>query len=70
MHNKETSQAFSIVDEGYDLWLPNSRGNKYSRKHESLKSSDPKFWNFSFEEIGIYDVPAVFNYIEKVTGHR
>lgn len=59
--------ATLLADSGYDVWLGNSRGNYYSRKHRSLDPSDPEFWNFSFHESGYYDLPALIDYILKVT---
>lgn len=58
------SLVYALVDNGYDVWLGNSRGNRFSRKHRTLdpdKNSD--FWNFSFEEMGKYDIPAFLDYI-------
>ena len=28
---------------------------------------DQEFWNFSFDEIAKYDIPAMLNYVLKVT---
>jgi len=30
----EDSLGLKLVKAGYDLWLPNSRGNRYSKDHE------------------------------------
>ncbi|KAF7405865.1 hypothetical protein HZH68_005234 [Vespula germanica] len=55
--------AYLLADEGYDVWLGNFRGNTYSRAHKSLSTKDPRFWNFSWHEMGIYDLPAMISYI-------
>lgn len=58
------SMAFFLVDQGCDLWLNNSRGNRHSKNHKNLDPSVHKqFWDFSFQEMGQYDQPALFNYI-------
>ncbi len=36
--NDDVSPAFVLSHSGYDVWLSNSRGNKYSRRHVSLSS--------------------------------
>lgn len=33
------------------------------RRHVSLDPSKPKFWDFSWHEIGVYDIPATIDYI-------
>ena len=63
--NKQKSQTlpFLLADLGYDVWLGNNRGvNDYS-SHESLTVNDPEYWDFSFAEMGTFDVPAMINYI-------
>lgn len=61
------SIAFTLADNGYDVWLGNNRGNKYSKKHISLQSSSVKFWNFSMDEFSFYDIPDSINYILDLT---
>jgi lysosomal acid lipase/cholesteryl ester hydrolase len=59
--------AFLLSNEGYDVWLGNVRGSKYSMKHSSLDPLSKEFWQFSFHEIGVYDLSAMINYILALT---
>ncbi|KPI95464.1 Lipase 1 [Papilio xuthus] len=60
--------AYILADNCYDVWIPNTRGNRYSRKHIFLDpDKDIEYWNFSFDEQGNYDVPAVIDYVLNVT---
>ncbi len=60
--------AFLLVDAGYDVWATNNRGTVFSNMHTKLKPSQPEFWDFSFDEMAKYDVPANLDYIAKETG--
>lgn len=62
--------AYILADEGYDVWMGNSRGNSYSRAHETLSPTDKMFWDFSWHEMGIYDLPAVIDHILSITGEK
>lgn len=61
---------FRLVDEGYDVWLGNNRGNKYSRKHLYLSSKDVKFWDYSLDEFAMFDIPNTIDYILNVTQQK
>ncbi|XP_031783511.1 lipase member K-like isoform X2 [Nasonia vitripennis] len=58
--------TYILADEGYDVWMGNARGNSYSRNHTSLSPSEPGFWNFSWHEMGKYDLPAEIEYITRL----
>ncbi|XP_019876909.2 lipase 3-like [Aethina tumida] len=57
------SLGLMLADGGYDVWLVNCRGNTWSRKHKTLSTTDREFYQFSFHEIGVYDLPATIDYI-------
>ncbi|KAH8255137.1 hypothetical protein KR038_010534, partial [Drosophila bunnanda] len=62
------SLAYLLADHNYDVWLGNARGNRYSRNHTTLDPDESKFWDFSWHEIGMYDLPAMIDHVLKVTG--
>lgn len=67
VNSEENALGFLLANEGYDVWCGNSRGNKYSMEHVTLNSSDPAFWQFSWQNMSVYDLPAAFEYINNVT---
>ncbi|XP_066595021.1 gastric triacylglycerol lipase-like isoform X2 [Prorops nasuta] len=60
--------AYELVDEGYEVWLSNSRGNTYGRTNKYIPPDNKHFWDFTFHEMGFYDLPAVIDHILLVTG--
>lgn len=62
------SLAYLLADSGYDVWMGNARGNRYSRNHvrwnpSGNRSNRRQFWSFSWDEIGRIDVPTMIDYI-------
>lgn len=63
--------AYLLSDACYDLWVGNQRGNYYARRHTTLNpDKDEKFWEFSIDDIGYFDIPATIKYVLKKTGSK
>ncbi|XP_018352189.1 PREDICTED: lipase 1-like [Trachymyrmex septentrionalis] len=61
---------FLLADEGYDVWLGNSRGNTYCRSHVKLSPQSKNFWRYSYHEIGTKDLPVVIDYVLNYTNQK
>lgn len=52
---------------GFDVYIANRRGTAPSRTHETLNAdTDADYWNWSMDEVAIYDIPAMINKIIEV----
>ena len=67
-NEEKYAPAFVLANAGYDVWVGNSRGNRYSSPR--INSKIKNFWNFTFDEMISYDLPAAFEYISKNTGQK
>lgn len=68
LNGPDKALAYVLADAGYDVWMPNIRGNRYSREHTTLKTDSKSYWNFSWHDVALHDVPAIIDYIKKTKG--
>ena len=70
MNWANASLAFRLVEDGYDVWMGNSRGNKYSHANVYLDPDVDKeqFFNYSYADMGMKDIPAAISYVLNHTG--
>lgn len=45
------------------MYLGNVRGSKFSQHHKQLDVKSREFWNFNLNELGLYDLRAILDYI-------
>ncbi|XP_030080374.1 lipase 3-like [Drosophila hydei] len=63
--------GYFLYDAGYDVWMANARGSRYSRAHAKLNpNTDKAYWSFSWHEIGYYDLPALIDAVLAKTGYE
>jgi predicted alpha/beta hydrolase len=68
-----------LADEGFDVWVANVRGTRWSHghialtKHEQQKKNTKKeknYWDWSWDELAMYDLPAMLEFVYKTTGSK
>ncbi|KAL9693310.1 hypothetical protein quinque_012595 [Culex quinquefasciatus] len=64
------SLAYLLSDNGYDVWLANLRGSHYSKHHLKLPVESKEYWDFSWHEMGYYDLPAMIDHMLSVTNAK
>lgn len=70
IENGNISLGFYLANHGYDVWLGNSRGTRYSNTHTTLDNKSFEYWDFSFHEIAVKDLPACIDYILEYTNNQ
>ena len=69
INDEKWAPGLVIANAGFDVWIGNSRGNIYSQNHiNGSINPNSTFWDFSWQEMSFYDLPAAFSYISKTTG--
>lgn len=64
------SLGFLLAEAGYDVWLGNVRGNRYSGQHTDPERhpGTESFWRFGLDDVARMDVPAMVRAMQGARG--
>ncbi|CAM9323838.1 unnamed protein product [Phaeothamnion confervicola] len=65
---RDHSLALILAANGYDVFVGNNRGNRYSHKNLSKAPHEERYWDFSIDELARLDVPAMVHHVLATTG--
>ena len=57
------SLAAVLCYQGYDVWLGNNRGTKYSSYHETLEPDTHHYWDYCLDDLAQFDFPSMLKYV-------
>eukprot|EP00250_Pteridium_aquilinum_P026771 c33565_g1_i1 orf=187-1359(+) len=66
-NSPEQSLGFILADAGFDVWVGNVRGTRWSHGHVSLPKHAKEFWDWSFDELALSDLPAMLELVHNET---
>ncbi|CAH9123218.1 unnamed protein product, partial [Cuscuta epithymum] len=70
-YNKpEENLPMILADKGYDVWISNTRGTEYSRRHLYLDPKQKGYWYWTWDHLAEYEIPAVINFVYNATGQK
>nr|XP_020656931.1 lipase member M-like [Pogona vitticeps] len=70
VNKPNNSLGFVLADAGFDVWLANNRGSRWCKRHQNFSIDQEEFWDFSFHEMGMNDLPAIINFVVAKTGQE
>eukprot|EP01156_Anaeramoeba_ignava_P022816 Anaeramoba_ignava/c21076_g1_i1.p1 GENE.c21076_g1_i1~~c21076_g1_i1.p1 ORF type:complete len:479 (+),score=175.08 c21076_g1_i1:195-1631(+) len=59
--------SFLLADEGYHVFIGNSRVNGFSVGHKKYTERKDAYWSFGWQHMAEFDVPANLNYVLEFT---
>lgn len=64
------SLGFILADEGFDVWIANGRGTRWSHGHKTYAKHDKEYWDWTWDELAEFDLPAMLKFVMTTTGSK
>ncbi|PKU67331.1 triacylglycerol lipase 1 isoform X1 [Dendrobium catenatum] len=70
LNSVDESLGFILADHGFDVWVGNVRGTRWSSKHITLSEHERAFWDWSWQDLAQYDLAAMLSYVQTETNSK
>lgn len=70
LNSPDESLPLILADNGFDVWISNTRGTRFSRRHLTLDPAKPEYWNWTWDELAIHDLPTVADLVFNQTAQK
>ncbi|RAL48568.1 hypothetical protein DM860_018310 [Cuscuta australis] len=70
LNSANQSLGFILADHGFDVWVGNVRGTRWSHGHVFLTEKDKDFWDWSWQELALYDLAEMTRYVYSITNSK
>lgn len=64
------SLAFILADAGFDVWIANGRGTRWSHGHKRFSKRDREYWDWTWDELAEFDLPALLAFVTATTSSK
>ncbi|VVA99217.1 unnamed protein product [Arabis nemorensis] len=70
LNSPEESLGFILADHGFDVWVGNVRGTRYSYGHVTFSQTDKEFWDWSWQDLAMYDLAEMIQYLHSIANSK
>jgi lysosomal acid lipase/cholesteryl ester hydrolase len=70
LNSPKESLGFILADHGFDVWVGNVRGTRYSYGHVTLSDTDKEFWDWSWQDLAMYDLAEMIQYLYSISNSK
>ncbi|XP_074330459.1 triacylglycerol lipase 1-like isoform X1 [Apium graveolens] len=70
LNSPDESLGFVLADQGFDVWVGNVRGTHWSHGHVTLSVEDKDFWDWSWQELALFDLAEMIRYVNAITNSK
>ena len=67
-NSSDKANALMLARAGYDVWLGNNRGNRYSNTHTTLSNTSKAYWDYYQQDMAEQDLPTFIDFVTEQTG--